>query len=84
MLATSSFVGKRDIATKDAFDWASSNPNIIKTSSTISRLMDDKVSHEVPTMEEYMYIALLNCGHTMLATSSFVKMEDIATKDASD
>ncbi|KAL5825684.1 hypothetical protein ACOSQ3_021747 [Xanthoceras sorbifolium] len=38
----------------------------------------------VPTMEEYMAVALLSCGYTTLASSSFVGMGDIATEDAFD
>ncbi|KAK9997341.1 hypothetical protein SO802_022027 [Lithocarpus litseifolius] len=46
MLATISFVGMGDIVTKEAFDWAFSNPKIITASSVIGRLMDDMKSHK--------------------------------------
>ncbi|KAH9803246.1 alpha-terpineol synthase [Citrus sinensis] len=36
----------------------------------------------VPTMEEYMRVALLSCGYLLLSTSSFLGMEDIVTKEA--
>nr|UZT70947.1 terpene synthase 2 [Paeonia delavayi] len=35
----------------------------------------------VPTMEEYMQVALITSGYTMLATTSFVGMGDIVTKE---
>ena len=47
MLTTISFLGMGDIVTKEAFDWAFSNPKIIKASSVIGRLMDDMKSHKV-------------------------------------
>lgn len=47
MLATTSFVGMGESVTKQAFDWVSSNPLIVKASSVICRLTDDMVGHEV-------------------------------------
>lgn len=47
MLATNSFVGMGDLVTKEAFDWVSSNPLIVKAASVICRLSDDMVGHEV-------------------------------------
>ena len=47
MLTTISFLGMGDIVTKEAFDWAFSNPKIIKASSIIGRLMDHMKSHKV-------------------------------------
>ncbi|KAK9938417.1 hypothetical protein M0R45_015158 [Rubus argutus] len=35
-----------------------------------------------PTMEEYMEVALVTSAYSMLATTSFVGMEDIVTKDS--
>ena len=46
-LATTSLVGMGDIATKEAFDWLTSNPKIMSSSSLIARLMDDIKSHKV-------------------------------------
>ncbi|KAE8667309.1 (-)-germacrene D synthase [Hibiscus syriacus] len=46
MLTITSFVGMGDIVTEETFNWASNNPKIIIASSTISRLMDDIVSHK--------------------------------------
>nr|WBW04474.1 terpene synthase [Ficus esquiroliana] len=36
----------------------------------------------IPTLEEYMPLALVTCGYAMLATTSFVGMGDIVTKDS--
>ena len=47
ILAITSFLGMGDIVTKEAFDWAFSNPKIITASSIIGRLMDDMKSHKV-------------------------------------
>ncbi|CAK9134282.1 unnamed protein product [Ilex paraguariensis] len=46
MLSTTSFVGMGELATKEVFDWVSSEPLIIRASSVICRLMDDMVGHE--------------------------------------
>ena len=47
MLSTNSFVGMGDIATKEAFDWVSNQPLVLRAASVISRLMDDIATHEV-------------------------------------
>ena len=47
MLATTSLVGMGEIVTKEAFDWVTSNPKIIKASTVICRLKDDISSHKV-------------------------------------
>ena len=36
----------------------------------------------VPTLEEYMPLALVTSGYPLLATTSFVVMGDIVTKDS--
>ncbi|KAM7486349.1 hypothetical protein LguiA_002358 [Lonicera macranthoides] len=46
MLATTSFVGMGESVTKQAFDYVSNNPLIVKASSVICRLTDDMVGHE--------------------------------------
>ena len=38
----------------------------------------------IPTMEEYMHVALKSCGLPMLTTISFLGMGDIVTKKAFD
>ncbi|KAM7486328.1 hypothetical protein LguiA_002337 [Lonicera macranthoides] len=45
MLATTSFVGMGESVTKQAFDWVSNTPLIVKASSVICRLTDDMVGH---------------------------------------
>ena len=50
MLATTSLVGMGEIVTKEAFDWVTSNPKIIKASTVICRLKDDISSHKVYIM----------------------------------
>ena len=47
MLSTTCIVGMGELATNEAFDWVSSEPLIVRASSTIARLMDDVVGHEV-------------------------------------
>ncbi|KAG8635719.1 hypothetical protein MANES_16G056350v8 [Manihot esculenta] len=47
LLTITAFVGVGDIATTEAFDWASKDPKILRAASMICRLMDDIVSHEV-------------------------------------
>lgn len=47
LLKITSFLGMGDIATQEAFDWASKHPKIVRASSTIARLMDDLVGHKV-------------------------------------
>jgi (-)-germacrene D synthase len=38
--------------------------------------------NHIPTMDEYMRIALVSSGSSMLATTALVGMGDIVTKDA--
>ncbi|KAF7139794.1 hypothetical protein RHSIM_Rhsim06G0194800 [Rhododendron simsii] len=45
-LSTMSFTGMGELATKEAFDWVSSNPLIVQGSSVICRLVDDVVGHK--------------------------------------
>ncbi|CAK9136867.1 unnamed protein product [Ilex paraguariensis] len=47
MLSTTCIVGMGELATNEAFDWVSSEPLIVRASSTIARLMDDVAGHEV-------------------------------------
>ncbi|KAJ9182759.1 hypothetical protein P3X46_006716 [Hevea brasiliensis] len=54
MLATTSFFGMGAIATKDAFEWVSSDPKILRASSIVCRLMDDIVSHEFEQKREHV------------------------------
>ncbi|KAL5548165.1 hypothetical protein UlMin_003396 [Ulmus minor] len=61
MLTTTAYLGMGDIATKEAFDWASNYPKIIKSTSLICRYMDDIVesfeenkAHPISAVECYM------------------------------
>ncbi|XP_015083028.2 (-)-germacrene D synthase-like isoform X1 [Solanum pennellii] len=47
LLATTSWLGMGDVATKDAFDWMSNEPTILVASSIIARLLNDLVTHEI-------------------------------------
>ena len=39
---------------------------------------------KIPTMDEYMEVALVTSGYAMLATTSFVGMGEIVTKNSFD
>ncbi|KAL6640259.1 hypothetical protein ACP70R_022108 [Stipagrostis hirtigluma subsp. patula] len=62
MLSCASFVGMGSIATKDAFDWVSSMPKMVKALCIILRLLDDLQTYErerltphvASTIESYM------------------------------
>ncbi|KAK1372170.1 (+)-delta-cadinene synthase [Heracleum sosnowskyi] len=45
-MATNSFVGMGDVATRKAFQWVSNDPLIVRASSLIARLCDDMTGHE--------------------------------------
>nr|WGJ64112.1 beta-caryophyllene synthase [Oenanthe javanica] len=45
-MATNSFVGMGDEATREAFQWVSNDPLIVRASSLIARLCDDMTGHE--------------------------------------
>lgn len=46
-LTTVSFLGLGNIATKEAFEWASKYPKMVRGASVICRLMDDIAGHKV-------------------------------------
>ncbi|XP_022717949.1 (+)-delta-cadinene synthase isozyme A-like [Durio zibethinus] len=72
MVAITSFVGMGDIVTKEIFDWASSNPKIIKASTVIARLMDDIVSHKFEQER----------GHVASAIECYVKQHGVSEEKA--
>ncbi|KAJ4718940.1 Sesquiterpene synthase [Melia azedarach] len=72
MLATISFVGMGDIATKESFEWISSNPKIVRASSVICRLMDDIVSHKFEQSR----------GHVPSAIEYYTKQHGVSEEDA--
>ena len=47
LLTVTSFLGLGDIATEEAFDWASKFPKSVRAASAICRLMDDVAGHKV-------------------------------------
>ncbi|GLT97888.1 hypothetical protein SLE2022_154320 [Rubroshorea leprosula] len=54
MLITNSYVAMGEVATKEAFDWISNDPKILKASTIICRLMDDISSRGVECyMKQY-------------------------------
>ncbi|XP_022717948.1 (+)-delta-cadinene synthase isozyme A-like [Durio zibethinus] len=72
MFAITSFVGMADIVTKEIFDWASSNPKIIKASSVIVRLMDDIGSHKFEQER----------GHVASAVECYMKQHGVSEENA--
>ncbi|CAL1385351.1 unnamed protein product [Linum trigynum] len=57
LLATVSFVGMAG-ATEEAFEWLSRDPNGLKASSTICRLMDEIVSHKLEQERKHIPSAI--------------------------
>ncbi|XP_019052154.1 PREDICTED: probable terpene synthase 2 [Nelumbo nucifera] len=58
MLTLTSFVFMGEVATKEAFDFVSSTPKIVKNSSLICRLMDDIMSNEFEQKREHVCSAI--------------------------
>ncbi|CAL0323136.1 unnamed protein product [Lupinus luteus] len=56
-----SFIALGDFATKDVFDWISSNPNNIKAASIIGRVMDDMASHNFEQKRVHVASAVECC-----------------------
>ncbi|XVE50475.1 hypothetical protein DITRI_Ditri01bG0165100 [Diplodiscus trichospermus] len=72
MVAITSFVGMGDIVTEEVFNWASTNPKIIKASGIISRLMDDIVSHKFEQER----------GHVASAIECYMKQHEVGEEKA--
>ncbi|KAM7468985.1 hypothetical protein LguiA_007168 [Lonicera macranthoides] len=72
MLAITSFVGMGKSITKQAFDWVSNNPLIVKASSVIARLMDDMASHQFEQER----------GHVASAVECYMKQHNATKEDA--
>ncbi|KAL2529715.1 germacrene-D synthase-like [Forsythia ovata] len=68
MLSTSSLVGMGELATKEAFEWISSEPLLVRASSIICRLMDDMVGHGVRTTQMFQFAKFEKCKEHRLAT----------------
>ncbi|KAM7486317.1 hypothetical protein LguiA_002326 [Lonicera macranthoides] len=71
MLATTSFVGMGESVTKQAFDWVSNNPLIVKASSVICRLTDDMVGHEFEQER----------GHVASAVECYMKQHEVTKEE---
>ncbi|CAL9042172.1 unnamed protein product, partial [Musa banksii] len=72
MLACASFVGMGDVATKEAFEWVTSYPTILKASSIIFRVVDDINSHELEQER----------GHTASTVECYMKQYDTDANEA--
>ncbi|CDP12295.1 unnamed protein product [Coffea canephora] len=66
------FLGRGDIVTKEAFDWALSGPDILRAASIICRLRDDIVGHKN--------------GRTLLASAveCYMKQHRVSEQQACD
>ena len=47
LLTTSCFIGMGEVVTKEALDWAMSDPKIVTASNLLARLMNDLTSYKV-------------------------------------
>ncbi|XP_043690199.1 (-)-germacrene D synthase-like [Telopea speciosissima] len=74
MLIITSFLGMRDIVTKEALDWAIDDPKLVRASSVICRLMDDIVSHK---MEQER-------GHVCSSVECYMKQHSVTEQEACD
>ncbi|KAM7468990.1 hypothetical protein LguiA_007173 [Lonicera macranthoides] len=72
MLAITSFVGMGKSVTKQAFDWVSNNPLIVKASSVIARLKDDMAGHQFEQER----------GHVASAVECYMKQHKATKEDA--
>ncbi|XP_042478009.1 (-)-germacrene D synthase-like isoform X2 [Macadamia integrifolia] len=74
MLTVTSFLGMRDIGTKEALDWAIDDPDLVRASSIICRLMDDIVSHK---MEQER-------GHVCSGVECYMKQHGVTEEEVYD
>ncbi|CAK9142772.1 unnamed protein product [Ilex paraguariensis] len=72
MLSTTSFVGMGELATKEVFDWVSSEPLIVRASSVINRLMNDMVGHQHEQER----------GHVASAVECYMKQHGASKQEA--
>ncbi|XP_066331694.1 alpha-terpineol synthase, chloroplastic-like [Miscanthus floridulus] len=61
LLSCASFVGMTDIATKEAFDWVSNVPKLVRTLCIILRLSDDLKSYEREKMTCHVASTIESC-----------------------
>nr|AGS16741.1 sesquiterpene synthase [Panax ginseng] len=71
MISTTSFVGMTDLATKEAFEWVSNDPLIVRASSVINRLTDDIVGHEIEQER----------GHVASGVECYMKQHGVPKED---
>ncbi|RVW37312.1 (-)-germacrene D synthase [Vitis vinifera] len=76
MLATTSFIAMGDVVTKETFDWVFSEPKIVRASATVSRLMDDMVSHKVCFEQKR--------GHVASAVECYMKQHGASEQETRD
>nr|WBW04473.1 terpene synthase [Ficus esquiroliana] len=72
VLSLTSFLGMGDVATEEAFEWASKYPKIISAASVICRLMDDISGHKIERER----------GHVATSVECYVKQYDVSEKEA--
>ncbi|KAL4354296.1 hypothetical protein GQ457_06G022450 [Hibiscus cannabinus] len=70
-----SLVGMEDTITKETFIWALNDPNILRASSTICRLIDDVVSHEFEQERKHVSSAV-ECYMKQYGTSMQATYEE--------
>lgn len=64
-MAINSFIGMGELVTKEAMDWVSNNPLIVRASTVICRLTDDMVGNEVSNQEYCQFFFSARCAHTI-------------------
>ncbi|KAL6315655.1 hypothetical protein AAG906_004826 [Vitis piasezkii] len=69
-LTIMSFIGMRETATKEVFDWVQQNPKIVRAASTVMRLMDDMASHKR--------------GHNASSIECYMKQHGVSEQQAYD
>ncbi|KAM7490781.1 hypothetical protein LguiA_033702 [Lonicera macranthoides] len=74
MVATTSFVGMGELVTKQALDWVSNTPLIVKACSVIARLTDDMVGHEFEQKR----------GHVASSVECYMKQHTVTKEAAFD
>ncbi|PQP94756.1 terpene synthase [Prunus yedoensis var. nudiflora] len=76
MMATTSFVGMGDIATKDSMDWVFNDPTkMVKAASLIGRLIDDIKSHQFEQKRGHVASAVECCMKEYGATEEEANVE---------
>nr|WBW04369.1 terpene synthase [Ficus variegata var. variegata] len=71
VLILTSFLGMGDVATEEAFEWASKYPKIISAASVICRLMDDISGHKIERER----------GHAATSVECYVKQYDVSEEE---